>query len=553
MKTKKIIAVIIAIAVLSAGYMIILKINNMRQELELVNVDISLQARPDLLTNVLLSVGRALAVDYLWIGLQKMQEEGRYFDAMQRAEWICQLQPRFASVWVFQSWNMAYNISVAMTRPEDRWRWIMNGITLLRDRGIPLNPTSLPLYQQLAWIFHHKIGGFLDDHHWYYKTQLAKAMEKIIGWPDPKYEIMAKSPDSWEDLLKDENTKEFIEKLSSMGINVRKDFLNLISKKPEEIGEKVLLVLNDPQYNSAKDNIEGFLRAEILQKEWNMDAKFIAKLRDPKLYGPLDFRTPQAHAIYWAHLGLMKSGKNISFYDALRAGAEKWVKNIDALNTKRIIYGSLQDLFKYGRLIITPEGIPLLSPDINFIPILNRIYLELGKSYAEAEGKEWDGTAGDLFRSGHVNFLRKAVAMYYQYGKTDLAREYWQMLNKLYPNKEYNIGMEQYIYKYVRESIQTMGFSDANATVTTFLIQSYIRYAVGDDYEAAAMRRWARMVYDAYVNERKYRELTGRTLLSPWEKIEQNALNYTLQNLPPALSERLKERLNIKEETKQAQ
>ncbi len=543
MKAKKITAILIAILILTVGYFVITKVNRTRKEMELVNVDISLQARPDLLTNVLLSVGRALAVDYLWIGLQKMQEEGRYFDAMQRAEWICQLQPRFSSVWVFQAWNMSYNISVAMTTAEDRWRWVMNGVKLLRDRGIPLNPTSLPLYQQLAWIFFHKIGGLTDDHHWYYKTQLARAMEDIIGWPKPKYKIMAQAPESWEELLQDNLTKEFINRLSTMKIDVHKDYLHLIKEKRENIGEKVLELLDEPKYKSARDKIEGFLRAERLKNEWKLDAKKIAELRSKDLYGPLDFRTPQAHAIYWAHLGLIKSGRNISFYEALKAGAEK-TSDITALNTKRIIYGAIQDIFRRGRFVITQGG-ALVSPDIRFIPILHRIYLELGKNYAEAEGKKWDGTAGETFRSGHINFLRKAIAMYYQYGRTDLARKYWKILNKLYPNKEYKIGMEPFIYKYVREDIQSMGFADVNATVVMFLIQSYTRYALGDDYESAALKRWAKMIYDAYMQERKLRQITGRTILAPWKDLNKFAIQHVLKNLPPKLTERLRIRLNL--------
>ncbi len=539
---KKTIAIVLTIALLTGGYFTVRQLNSYRESMELTSANLSVQANPDLLTNVLLSVGRALAVDYLWIGLQKMQEEGRYFDAMQRAEWICQLQPHFPSVWVFQSWNMSYNISVAMTTGPDRWRWVRNGFELLRDRAIPLNPKAIVLYYQLSWIFFHKIGALSDDYHWYYKIQLARAMEKIIGWPDAKYDLMAKAPADWQSLLKDKKMAEFVGKLQAMKIDPRKDFLNILKNK-KDVGEKVLALIDDPKNKPLVDGLEGFIRADELRKEWKMDPKIIADLRKPDMYGPLDFRLPQSHAIYWAYLGLKRSGRDVSF-DALNAMI-KTGDTFNALNCKRVIYGSLQDIFRRGRFIITAEGIPLISPDIRFIPVLHRVYLSLGKNYAKANGKKWDGTAGELFRSGHVNFLRKAIAMYFQYGRMDMAKKYWNILNKLYPNKEYKIGMQAYVYKYIREDLQSLGLADVDATVMMFLMQAYTRYAMGDDYEAAALKKWAKMVYDAYMKERLLRQRTGRTALASFNKMNAQAIKFVIKSLPPKLSDRLRQRLNI--------
>jgi hypothetical protein len=129
---------------------------------------------------------RGLIVDILWMRADKLKEDGQFFDARQLAEWITTLQPRFASVWEFNAWNMAYNISVAIpaTQPEQRWRWVKNGYELLRDEGIPLNPKSSQLYRELARIFQHKMGGVSDDAHKYYKLQLAEALGPLLESPD---------------------------------------------------------------------------------------------------------------------------------------------------------------------------------------------------------------------------------------------------------------------------------------------------------------------------------------------------------------------------------
>jgi hypothetical protein len=527
--TKKILALLLTLALLTGSFFVLRNVNHSRTVLGLNRLDLPAQARPDLLTNVLLSVGRALAVDYLWIGLQKMQEEGRYFDANQRAEWLCQLQPHFTSVWIFQAWNMSYNISVAMTTGPDRWRWVKNGYELLRDRGIPLNPKSMSMYQQLAWIFSHKIGQLSDDMHWYYKIQLAQAMEDIIGWPEAKYDIMAKAPSTWDELVADPKMADFVAKLREFKIDPQEKFLYLLTHR-NEYGEKVLALLDNPGNKEQKDLLEGFLRAQRLSREWKMDAKIIGELRSPEKYGPLDFRTPQAHAIYWSYKGFKVNNKDTSF---------------DALNTDRVIYGALQELVRRGRFLITPEGMPLISPDVRFIPVVHRTYLSLGKKYAEAEKIPWDGTAGETFRDGHVNFLRKAIGFYYQFGDDKMTRKYWDIMTKMYPLPEYKIGMDKYIYKLVKEDIGSMSLADVNATVVMFLMQAYSRYAMGDDYSALAMERWAELLYKSYMKDRPLKEETGRMSMAPWKDLKDYAIKATMKSMPEKLQERLRARLKL--------
>ncbi|MHC4759463.1 MAG: hypothetical protein ACYTE8_12475, partial [Planctomycetota bacterium] len=130
-------------------------INDQRSELGLVLNAASLEtagitqfeAPPPSLAFATVALGafRGLIVDVLWIRADRLQQEGQYFDAKQLSEWITTLQPRFAAVWEFRSWNMAYNISVAIpaSQPSERWRWVKNGYELLRDKGIPQNPKSI--------------------------------------------------------------------------------------------------------------------------------------------------------------------------------------------------------------------------------------------------------------------------------------------------------------------------------------------------------------------------------------------------------------------------
>src|SRR4030042_4765042 len=144
-------------------------INSQRAVMKLV-INEPLENAPPSLAFATVAMGafRGLVVDALWMRADNLKEQGQFFDARQLAEWITILQPRFAAVWEFQAWNMAYNISVAIpaTQPDQRWRWVKNGYELLRDEAIDkYKLNNIELYRELARIFQHKIGGISDDVH----------------------------------------------------------------------------------------------------------------------------------------------------------------------------------------------------------------------------------------------------------------------------------------------------------------------------------------------------------------------------------------------------
>ena len=99
-------------------------INSQRVQMKLISNEPLQNAPPSLaFATVAMGAFRGLVVDILWMRADKLKEQGQYFDAKQLAEWITVLQPRFAEVWAFQAWNMAYNISVAIPaeQPDQRW------------------------------------------------------------------------------------------------------------------------------------------------------------------------------------------------------------------------------------------------------------------------------------------------------------------------------------------------------------------------------------------------------------------------------------------------
>ncbi len=131
-------------------------------------------------TTVALGGFRGLIADLLWLRTIRLQQEGRIFEIAQLADWITKLEPHFTTVWAFQAWNMAYNISVLFPDAENRWRWVNNGIRLLRDEGLRYNPRDANLYKELGWLYQHKMGYIMDSAPPFYKLKLAETMQAVL-------------------------------------------------------------------------------------------------------------------------------------------------------------------------------------------------------------------------------------------------------------------------------------------------------------------------------------------------------------------------------------
>lgn len=146
------------------------------------SVAASLQV-PPALNLVMVGLGgfRGLVAEALWFRVSRLQMEGRYLELVQLADWITLLDPKASEGWVFNAWNLAYNISVMMNRPEDRWRWVQNGIALLRDKALLFNPRDARLYRELSWIYQHKIGEPLDSAHMHYKVHLLESLSPCVN------------------------------------------------------------------------------------------------------------------------------------------------------------------------------------------------------------------------------------------------------------------------------------------------------------------------------------------------------------------------------------
>jgi hypothetical protein len=148
---------------------------------------------------------RGIMIDVIWIRMDILQQDQRYFELAQLAKWACALVPRVPDVWDVQAWNMAYNVSCEVDYLPDRWAWVWSGFELLRDEGIPNNPNAYDLYWSLSWILFHKIGGHDDNAHTFYKERFAVLMQEVLGGKGEKMALLLldSAPRTREELLAD--------------------------------------------------------------------------------------------------------------------------------------------------------------------------------------------------------------------------------------------------------------------------------------------------------------------------------------------------------------
>jgi hypothetical protein len=443
-------------------------LNKSRDELGLTRVSPLENAPPVLaFTTVALGGFRGLIANMLWIRLADLQDEDKYFEMVQLADWITKLQPHFKTVWVHLAWNMSYNISIKFTDPADRWLWVSRGIELLRDEGLKYNPKEPELYRELAWHFQHKLGQNLDDAHNYYKAIWAEQMDKVFG-------------------------KE------------RPNFQELIA----------------PQTEDARG------RSELLREKFKMNPVWMKEV-DEK-YGPLEWRLPETHAVYWGYVGLEHTQKDE-------------LKKDDLIKLRRVIFQSMQTAFHRGRLVYPDKSKRefIYAPNLDIVRKTNQAYEEM---------MELEPQMRDNIATAHKNFLKTAVYFLYVYSRASQAKEWFDYVNKKYPQAiPPNQDLDTYALERVTEDVGETSHDRVKAILEGLLTQSFIYLSMGEEdigtnYDGFARRIWQR--FESSIGK----ESKGRVGLPPFQELRQQVLAQLLDpqtGLETTLQNQLRTKLGL--------
>ncbi|MBY0308896.1 MAG: hypothetical protein K2Q09_09160 [Phycisphaerales bacterium] len=485
---------------------------------------------------------RGMFVNFLWLRANDLKQAGKYWEAVDLARTITRLQPRFPRVWAFHAWNLSYNISVTTQTPEERWQWVNAGIRLLRDEGIPANPNDMLLHKELAWIFLHKVQMRMDDANNKYKEWFAREWTIAFGPPpdvtmlssDRRANIEAcaarlrniiQSPDSMADMAERfpdaYALAQRIRAEAGIDVETEKGRLDMLTAREEyrsaQRREEMLrrevaadhlpaglrpLLADESLWAKAWDPLLGYLRKRTLVDTYHMEPDRM--LRYTYKYGPLDWRHPAAHAVYWAARGV-EQGLN-------RVQAQNQ-SDFDFINTDRMVLHAVQELFHTGHMeydILLPQYMMQL-PSTDYIESYDSIEEELAKREEEqmaAKGVNMKARAFRFYSEGYENFLDDAVVMLYRRREVERAKSYQMKIanfegrnrNNIDRERIRNLALEDFVNETLkdRESTPSIALQEIYASLWTAYLYGLAR---GDQETFLINYRYAAKVHNLFYKE----------------------------------------------------
>ncbi len=466
LRPKKFLLLWLAAALLIGAGRLQQSLNHDRETLGLTRTAVLENAPPALaFTTVALGGFRGLISNFLWIRANDLQQDDKFFEAAQLADWITQLEPTFTQVWLFQAWNMAYNISVKFKENgpgdyTDRWHWLERGIELLRDDGLRYNPNSILIYRELGWFFQHKMGQNLDDANLYYKSQWAVEMTNFFG-------------------------------------------LNGTNFGP----------LLHPQ--TAAD----YRRLEAFTNQYKLDPAF-AKSVDEK-YGPFDWLLPEAHAIYWGAKALEEARNNpdkVKADDLITVRRIIYQSLLQSFHAGRVVANPFSGTYALGPNLdlvahvnaaytnaYAEETDPgqkdgILKAHRNFLR--DAIYF-LYEADRLGEAQQW------------FDYLRE------KYPDKGIIENRPDSLPK-------NLTLDEYAVAVTQIDVNETSQQRVTAAFRGLLIHAYYNLAAGDEDRYENLMNLARKVYDRYVAKTSGFNGPDRIPLLPFEEMKTSVVRFLL-------------------------
>ncbi len=407
-------------------------LNRERATLGITRIEPLENAPPMLaLTTQVLGGFRGLIANALWIRATQLQDEGKYFEMVQLADWITKLEPHIVQVWLVQSWNMSFNISVKFGDHADRWRWVQRGMELMRDEALRYNPEQPLLYAELAWLFQFKMGQNLDDAHFYYKRAWAMEMMDVFAGPRPNFERLI-----------------------------------------------------DPQTPDEQQ------RARLLRERYKMDAEWMRTLNER--YGPLDWRLPEAHSVYWASIGMHRSKKDE-----------------DVRRLRQAIYQSMNLSYQRGQMVMTSNSVRFL-PNLAIAPKVATAFQE---QIAAAPAFLTNGVT-----RAYRNFLRDVPYQFFIFNRVREGEQWLRYLREKFPDAvPPNTTLAEYAVSRATENVSEQNQGKMTGLVQALVTQSYFAVVEGQADQANEYMLRATELWTAYMNRIRNNQ---RIALPPLDEIK---------------------------------
>ena len=569
-KMRKTLFLALAAAAVVGSAFLVDPMVHMRQKYELTSEPVEGISPQLVLATRVFGWARGIIIDVIWIRMEELKREGKFFELAQLADWACKLAPRIPEVWDIQAWNMAYNISYHLDYMPDRWSWVWSGIKLYRDQAIPNNPNAYELYYNLSWTLFHKIGEQDDNAHMFYKARFALLMQEVLGGPGfrPQLQELADAPGTREDLLQDAGVKKLVDRCREFHDfdivdgyfpwyhgteNVGKRVRNIlevhdeIETVPQELREFLDEYRQNEELAKTLQKVEVFARARRLREEYKMDPTRMLGVVDmfkseQGVDPPLDWRSPYPHAMYWALLGLEKLQAaeirrrsmegEFGLERALAHGPwekypreEQDIFQVPRIQLSRMVYYPMQSLVQRGRLLFDTSGGYLyeVGPEYRLADAVLPVYEAL--LVAPAGPGQYGGVSSGARRSvesAYLSFLQRGVAEFYFMGDKVKSQDYFKRIAKRFPDKLYgHKTWKAYIDWRVDDYQTMMVFAASRNRLRALFVRSFYYLGCGDHELSARFELRAKNFKIKYDEDEKETNLRGNL---PYDKVRDSAL-----------------------------
>jgi hypothetical protein len=533
---------------------------------------------------------KVVFIDLVWLRAVRLLNGKQFWELSQLYDWIGKLEPRLEEVWVFNGWNMAYNIVAELSESEPRWQWIARAIAWMRDDGWhKYNRRSAEILREIAWTFYNKIGATNDEHNIYYKHRWALIMDDLLG-PEGHHDWKAlrDMPQSLGAFVSQPALADFLVELwrkrignagHSALIEAGRNALKPVGEAQayRELPKDVRDLLDQPRHQEAKKLIHGSIVARVLREVYKIDVGLMADIEQE--YGAMDWRLPDPHAIYWSKLSnIIQTARAMAVTeDSIR---KKYSDK--TVNPERMIFYSLKQLYRRGRIAYmdpVPTGNIALTYNLQRIDLLHNYYIKrieemqrdqdvLDRIWRELKKAGQSAIPQDVIglstaKDGHVYFLQEVSEMLYYSGDVRRATMYFKYGQDKYDKFRAPDGrpytLEEYCLGKIRKLLTEYGTREqVLVLINGMVLRYYFLTACFQDDEAASWygksREWWRYYVDDAIQRAQARMTPEAMGLPTHEQLCRTVLHRIMTGqaaFPPFLRQRLRERMNLPDDWEQ--
>ncbi len=232
-----------------------------------------------------------------------------------------------------------------------------------------------------------------------------------------------------------------------------------------------------------------------LQAKYKLDPTIMEQIDG--VYGPLDWRLPATHAVYWAYCG---SSVALSAREKLAC--------------EHMLCQCLAESFRHGRLSLEPRtGLYLATPNPDLLPRVERAYAAALRS----------GPQEKILNFSYANFLSEATMILFAYNRMADSREVYRALSALLRPAPLP-AFEDFLLQNLQVAFNDPPLQDTVALVEGFLIRHYTCAAMGDAAQAADWDRLAVLLWERTLAVCPTMERWERFGLAPLEDMRREAL-----------------------------